>query len=430
MANFAVVGTQWGDEGKGKVVDILASKFDYVVRYQGGHNAGHSVVFKGERFALHVLPSGILNPKTINVIGNGVVVDPFALIKEIEGLAKRGITVSPENLKISDRAHVILPFHGILDRYRDSLSGQRKIGTTGRGIGPAYEWKAGRRGFRFCDIGHPDRLKDFLKMELTTISQLYHQVEELSQQDADTMVGQLLPALNFLHPFVVDSVSLLKEARVENKTLLFEGAQATLLDVDFGTYPYVTSSNSCAVGICAGAGVPPTSVQKVVGIFKAYITRVGEGPFPTELDDHHGEAMRKAGHEFGTTTGRPRRCGWLDLVALKYACNLNGFDTLAMMKLDVLDQFEEIRVCVAYRIGGKQVDAFPASLYDLQRAEPVYETLPGWQQDTGTIRSFEDLPDQAKNYIRFSEQHTGCPIGLISVGPDREQTMIRENRFW
>jgi len=427
VTNFAVTGAQWGDEGKGKVVDILAKRFDFVVRYQGGHNAGHSVVFQGERFALHVLPSGIFNPKAINLIGNGVVVDPFALIKEIEGLRQRGIEVSPENLRISDRAHMILPYHGIIDRFLDS--GIQKIGTTGRGIGPAYEWKAARRGLRFCDTAHLDYFRERVGQELERIQQHYHEIDELRGLDLEGVMSRLEPAIEFLAPHITDSVTLLAKAREQGSSILFEGAQATLLDLDFGTYPYVTSSNSCTVGVCAGAGVPPSTVDEVVGIFKAYSTRVGEGPYPSELHDEIGEAIRKAGFEFGTTTGRPRRCGWLDLVALKYGHHLNGFSTLAMMKLDVLDALPEIRVCHAYELRGEVIDHFPASITDLKEVKPCYTTLPGWELPTTHIRAYDDLPEKAKGYISFIEEKVGCLIGLVSVGPDREQTIIRDKRL-
>jgi len=425
VTNYAVVGAQWGDEGKGKVVDLLANRFDYVVRFQGGHNAGHTVVFNGEKFALHVLPSGIFSRNAVNLIGNGVVVDPFSLIREIEGLAARGIAVTPANLKISDRAHLIMPYHGIIDRFSES-SGKRKIGTTGRGIGPAYEWKAARRGIRFCDIAHPDHLRAQIEAELELIHLRYGDIAELGQWTPATMMAHLTPALEFLAPYVADGVSLLADARARGADILFEGAQAALLDIDFGTYPYVTSSNSCAVGICAGAGVPPSAVERVIGISKAYTTRVGEGPFPTELMDADGDHLRKAGIEFGTTTGRPRRCGWLDLVALAYAHALNGYDTLAVMKLDVLDGFKTLRICTAYELDGKVISHFPASAVDLAAARPLYHELPGWAEPLTDIRHFRDLPAEAQAYIHYIEEHTGCPVGLVSVGPDRGQTILRD----
>ena len=430
MTNLVVAGAQWGDEGKGKVVDVLARKFDYVIRFQGGHNAGHSVVFAGERFALHVLPSGVFNPNAVNLIGNGVVVEPFSLFKEIEGLRARGVELTPDNLKISDRAHIILPYHGIIDRFRDSHSEHRKIGTTGRGIGPTYEWKAARRGIRFCDIRHPEHFCSLVRKELNLIRQSYRDVEELKEWDEETTLARLSPILTFLEPFVVDGVRLLHQAREEGRTLLLEGAQATLLDIDFGTYPYVTSSNSCAAGVSAGCGLPPSAIDGVIGITKAYATRVGEGPFPTEEFGPAGDDLRKAGHEFGTTTGRPRRCGWLDLVALKYACRVNGYDTLAIMKQDVLDELDEIRICHAYELDGEQIDWFPASVYDLERLKPIYRTLPGWKTNLTEIQQYDDLPQNARNYVDFIEDFVGVPVGLISVGPDREQTIIRDPRFF
>jgi len=430
LANLAIVGAQWGDEGKGKAVDLLASRFDFVVRFQGGHNAGHSVVFNGERFALHVLPSGVFNPNTVNLIGNGVVVEPLNLIKEIDGLKARGVAVTPDNLKISDRAHLIMPYHGVIDRFRDSRSGGRRIGTTGRGIGPAYEWKAARRGIRFCDLRHLDQLRAFIADELIAIDKRFRDIEELKGWTAESMLDELGPALERLRPFVVDSVSLLAEARRQGRALLFEGAQAVLLDVDFGTYPYVTSSNSCAAGITAGAGVPPSAVDHVIGVAKAYCTRVGEGSFPTELTGEEGEAIRVAGQEFGTTTGRARRCGWLDLVALRYACRINGFDALALMKLDVLDGLEEVKVCVGYELDGARIDSVPASHVDLAAVKPIYRSLPGWMTTTEGARAFEELPERAREYVAFIEEQVGCPVDLIGVGPDRAQTILRSNRFF
>ena len=429
MTNYAVTGAQWGDEGKGKVVDLLAGHFDYVVRFQGGHNAGHSVVFRGERFGLHVMPSGIFNPNTVNLVANGVVVEPFALIKEIEGLRARGVTVSPRNFKISDRAHIIMPYHGILDRFRDQHLGSRKIGTTGRGIGPAYEWKAARRGFRFCDVRHGDYFRQLLSEDLQTIHQRYGDIPDLAGLTVNGLVDQMQGALDFLAPHVVDGVGLLARARGEKRVLLFEGAQATLLDVDFGTYPFVTSSNSCVTGLSSGAGVPPSAVDRVVGICKAYQTRVGEGPFPTELEDQVGDRIRQAGAEYGTTTGRPRRCGWLDLVALRYAHQINGYHCLALMKLDILDEFEEVQICRSYRLDGREIDYFPASVVDLDKLVPVYHRLAGWQMPTSHIRRFRDLPQAAQAFIQYVEDFVGCPIGLVSVGPDREQPIIRGDGY-
>lgn len=425
LKNTVIIGTQWGDEGKGKVVDLTARHFDLVVRFQGGHNAGHSVVAGGKRYALHLLPSGILSPGILNVIANGVVVDPFALVKEMDGLIAQGVAISPENLVISDRAHLIMPYHRLLDCHREAMPGQVKIGTTGRGIGPAYEWKAGRRGIRFCDYKQRDHFAVLLRREIESVHRLYPQIEELKEWDIESTLERLLPVLDRLRAHVRDTVTLLADARRENKQILFEGAQATLLDVDFGTYPYVTSSNSCAAGVTAGAGVPASTIEHTIGIFKAYTSRVGEGPFPSELKDETGDHLRDKGHEYGTTTGRPRRCGWLDLVHLRHAEALNGFTTLAMMKLDVLDELEEIQVCTSYELDGETVQALPASSHDLLRAKPIYDSLPGWRSDTSKVRCFEDLPEQARAYIEYIEQAVGRPVGLVSVGPDREQTIIR-----
>lgn len=425
MKNVAVAGAQWGDEGKGKVVDILAEKFDYVIRYQGGHNAGHSVVFGGKRYALHVLPSGIFHADTVNIVGNGVVVDPFALLKEIEGMEAKGVPVTPARLKISDRAHIILPYHGIIDRWRESGSGKRQIGTTGRGIGPAYEWKASRRGVRFCDAYDMNHFRQRVEFEYTAIREIYGAMDELTEWPLSRVLEESCAAVTRLMPHVIDSVYELAEARTAGKRMLFEGAQATLLDVDFGTYPYVTSSNSCLLGITAGAGVPPGAVQRSIGICKAYTTRVGKGPFPTELHGDIGTKLRDAGHEYGTTTGRPRRCGWLDLVALKYVQHLNDFSTLAIMKLDVMDSLPEVKLCVGYQVDGEMITRFPAALDVLDRVEPVYKTFPGWQTPLHEVRRYDALPTEAKNYLAAVESFIGCPVGLVSVGPDREQTIFR-----
>ncbi|CAM2007427.1 adenylosuccinate synthase [Acanthopleuribacter pedis] len=430
MKNVAVAGAQWGDEGKGKVVDILAQKFDFVIRYQGGHNAGHSVVFGGKRYALHVLPSGVFHPDTVNIVGNGVVVDPFALLKEIEGMAQKGLTISPDRLLISDRAHIILPYHGIIDRWRESGPGKRHIGTTGRGIGPAYEWKASRRGLRFCDARDKDLFRNRIEAEYKAICALYGDLDELKEWPVSRVLEESIAAVDRLLPHVVDSVYVLAEARRQKKRMLFEGAQATLLDVDFGTYPYVTSSNSCVSGITAGAGVPPAAVERTIGICKAYTTRVGKGPFPTELHDDVGGQLRDAGHEYGTTTGRPRRCGWLDLVALKYTHLINEFTTLAIMKLDVMDKLEEVKLCVGYTIDGKETQQFPAALSDLERVKPVYKSFPGWKTPLHEVRRYDALPVEAKRYLEAIQDYIGCPIGLVSVGPDREQTIFHHADYF
>jgi adenylosuccinate synthase len=430
LKNLAVAGAQWGDEGKGKVVDLLANRFDGVIRYQGGPNAGHSVVFGGQRFALHVLPSGIFHKDVINVIANGVVINPAGLVEEIRGLTTRGIEITADQLKISDRAHAILPFHRILDHYGESSAAEnKKIGTTGRGIGPAYEWKVGRRGVRFCDLISDDRMRARLEEEVAFIKGRYPYVEDFKTLTAEDVFNEIKPSVDALRPFVCDSVTLIAEMRKTGKSLLFEGAQATLLDIDFGTYPYVTSSNSCTLGIPAGSGVPLNTVQASVGICKAYCTRVGHGPFPTELEDETGEALRKAGHEFGTTTGRPRRCGWLDLVALRYVQMLNGFDTLAIMKLDVMDGLDTVKLCVGYDLDGERIETLPAHPDDLSRVTPIYHEMPGWQTSLENVRNWDDLPEAARAYLEYVETFTGCSVGLVSVGPDREQTILRSGLF-
>ncbi|MCB1044317.1 MAG: adenylosuccinate synthase [Acidobacteria bacterium] len=427
MRNVAVIGAQWGDEGKGKVVDVLARHFGCVVRFQGGNNAGHSVQFGGRHFALHLLPSGILEGQNINLIGNGVVVDPCALVAEMTGLEQQGISISADLFKISDRAHLVMPYHRILDQFRDTSPTQRKIGTTGKGIGPTYEWKAARRGLRFCDALARSGFEQRLRIELEQAQRVYSNVSELTTLTVDDVMDQVWPAIERLQPHVIDGVSFLYELNQNKTSILFEGAQATLLDVDFGTYPYVTSSNSCAVGITAGSGVPPRCIHGVIGITKAYTTRVGEGPFPTELTGSTGDALRVRGHEYGTTTGRPRRCGWLDLVALRYACQLNGYDSLAVMKLDVLDECDQIEFCVAYEIDGKTVTQFPASLHHLQKVKPIYESLPGWKTSTNTCKTLEGLPPAAQAYVQAVESFVSCPVDLVSVGPDRSETITREN---
>lgn len=426
VVNTAVIGAQWGDEGKGKVVDVLARSFEYVVRFQGGPNAGHSVVFGGDRFALHVLPSGIFHPTATNIIANGVVVDPVSLVKEIKGLSDKGIQVDPSRLKISDRAHIIMPYHGIVDRHKEASNSEKKIGTTGRGIGPTYEAKVGRRGIRFCDLNYADYFWERAGENLAQMQASHPDCEALRQLTVADMKAQIQEALDFLHPFVTDTTAMLARVYKEKRSILFEGAQATLLDVDFGTYPYVTSSNSSAAGINAGCGLPPRAVDRTVGIFKAYATRVGEGPFPTELDDAVGESIRKAGHEFGTTTGRPRRCGWLDLVALRYTVEINGFDTLCIMKLDCLDHLQELFLCESYEIGGKTIETVPASAFELAAVTPRYRRMEGWNTSLENIREFDALPESCRTYLRHIEDYLDCPIGIVSVGPDREQTIVRD----
>jgi len=426
VANIVVVGTQWGDEGKGKVVDLLADRAQVVVRFQGGNNAGHTMVVEGRTFISHLIPSGILQNKAC-YIGNGVVVDPEVLLDEMESLRKMGVSVTPENLGISERAHLIMPFHKALDIARETARGAGKIGTTGRGIGPCYEDKAGRRGLRFVDL-----------MDFETFSRQARQVCEEKNfvltgyfqapaVDADAMIRSFSDFAERLAPHVTDVSSALDRATAEGKTILFEGAQGTHLDIDHGTYPFVTSSNTVAGNVCAGCGVGPGSVHGVLGIVKAYTTRVGKGPFPTELHDEVGDRIQERGAEFGATTGRRRRCGWLDLVLLSASKRLNGLTGLAVTKLDVLTGLPEVKICTAYRLNGKEIQRFPANLTDLAACEPVYETWPGWEGDLSGVREFDRLPENARNYLRRLEELAGAPLKIVSVGPGRDETIVLEN---
>ena len=427
MTNVAIIGAQWGDEGKGKIIDYLAPNFDFVIRYQGGPNTSHSVNYEGRRFTLSILPSGVFYPKTQNLIANGVVVEPNALIKEILSLQEQGVALSPSNLKISDRAHLILPYHGVIDRLQDVRRFDQKLITGGRGVGPAYEWKAARKGVRFCDLRHPRYLEKVIRYDLDLVHHRYRHYESLKKWNVEETLAGLSKAYETLEPYVVDGIELLAQARSREQTLLFEGIQASLLDIDFGTYPHVTASNSCVAGIGPGSGIPPASVHHIIGVVKAYATRIGSGPFPTELFDDQAERLREAGFEFVSSTGRPRRCGWLDLVALRYAHCLNGFSALALMKLDVFDSFDTIQVCEAYQLDGEIISFFPASVVDLERLKPVYRAFPGWRSATCDIRNFEDLPEEAKGLISFIEERVACPVGLVSVGPSRDQVIARDH---
>lgn len=423
MSNTIVLGMQWGDEGKGKIVDLLCSAFDIVVRFQGGNNAGHTVKFGDRHFALHLIPSGILRPGTPCLLGNGMVIDPDALFEEMEGLEAAGVDFG-DRLLISDRAHVLLPLHRAVDLAREAASGKAKIGTTARGIGPTYEAKAARFGLRMTDLVSPR-----LEARLTRLhSHFVPELESLGFEEIPTLeslVTQCRAWGERLEPHLVDGHDRLHTWMEAGKSVLFEGAQGALLDLDHGTYPYVTSSSPCAGGACTGSGVAPRDIQGVLGVLKAYTSRVGMGPFVSELDDETGEYLRARGNEFGTTTGRPRRCGWLDLVAARYSRRLNGVDAIALTKLDVLDTLEEIPVCVAYRVEGRTVDRFPADIERLEDAEPVLETLPGWNRDTvGTLR-FEELPQNAQDYVTYIEDHVGTPVGIVSTGPRREETIVR-----
>ncbi len=423
---IVIIGAQWGDEGKGKVVDLLADRFDIVARYQGGHNAGHSVYVGDRAFVLRLLPSGIIHPDKTCVLGNGMVIDPKAFFEEVDQIREKGVEVTPERLKVSSRAHLIMPYHRALDHTSEERLGNEKIGTTLRGIGPAYEDKAGRRGIRVSDALSPELLKLRIERNLEEANRI---IVLFGQQPlrADDIYNEIAPLVERLRPFVTETSHFLAQARKENKKVLLEGAQATLLDVDHGTYPYVTSSNPTAGGASVGAGIPPHHISGVLGIVRTYATRVGEGPFPTEmLDDEEPTAhlIRERGNEYGSVTRRPRRCGWFDAVATRYAAELNGFDSIALTKLDVLDELEEIKVCIGYEIAGARIDTFPAVSHDLRQIRPVYETLAGWKSSTLGITKFDDLPDNARNYVNFLSNSVGVEIGLISTGPERDQTII------
>jgi adenylosuccinate synthase len=420
--NIAVIGAQWGDEGKGKIVDLLTPRFSFVARYQGGHNAGHTVFVDGKKFVLHLIPSGILHPGVTCIIGNGVVVDPNALFTELDALAALGITTAGR-LLVSDRAHLILPYHRELDVLSEARRGDHKIGTTSRGIGPAYEDKIARRGLRVCDLAHPAIVAERVRDNVTARNRLIPE----PHLDWEAVRDELLSIADRLAPMIADTSAVLARAIGAGQSVMFEGAQGTHLDIDHGTYPFVTSSNGTAGGVCTGLGVPPRAVQGVLGVAKAYTTRVGEGPLPTELFDEMGQRLRDTGQEYGASTGRPRRCGWYDAVAVRYAARTNGLDALALTKLDVLDGLEQIEVCTAYRCGGRIITDLPADLQTLAACEPVYETLPGWAAPTRGVRRYEDLPDAARAYVRRLEEVSGVPAAIISTGSDRDETILRND---
>jgi len=420
MSALILVGAQWGDEGKGKITDFLAERADCVVRYQGGSNAGHTIVVGDQKFQLHLVPSGILYPDTDCIIGNGVVVDPELLIQEIKDLNARG--VSTDRLYISSRATVLMPYHRYLDAVEEDNS-EQKIGTTKRGIGPAYTDKVARRGFRMVDLLYLDELKPILKKAIEQKNQMLEKVYGKPGVDFDEALARCESYRDQLSKYVVDTSVLVNQAITDGKKVLFEGAQGTLLDIDHGTYPYVTSSYPTAGGACIGTGVGPTRISKVLGVAKAYTTRVGEGPFPTELFDDIGEHIRQKGAEFGTTTGRARRCGWLDLVILRYAARVNGLTDIALTKLDVLDELATIKVAVGYRYKGQEINEFPESLQVLSDCEPIYVELPGWKEDTSQARLLKDLPPAARDYIDFIAKTTGVQISMVAVGPGRGETI-------
>ncbi len=425
MANVIVIGAQWGDEGKGKITDLLSRSADVVVRYQGGNNAGHTVVVGDRIFKLHLIPSGILYPKTECIIASGTVIDPKVLLEEVDRLKDLGI--STDNLFIAETAHITMPYHRVLDRASEDQRAEHKIGTTGRGIGPTYADKSERVGIRVIDLMDEKRLAKKLRWAIDQKNIVLQKLYNLEPLDADAIIEEYRGYADRLRPHVVDASLKIDAAIRERRNILFEGAQGTLLDLDHGTYPYVTSSNPVAGGACIGAGVGPTCIDRVIGVAKAYTTRVGEGPFPTELHDETGELIGQRGAEFGTTTGRKRRCGWFDGVIGRYAVRINGLDCLAVTKLDVLDGLDEIKVCTAYELDGQIVRDFPSDARAFARAIPIYETLPGWKQSTSECKTVEELPPQAKEYLKFLADLTGTPIAIISLGASRGQTIIVED---
>lgn len=423
MSNLIVLGAQWGDEGKGKIVDLFSDRFDIVARYQGGHNAGHTVYIGETKYVLKLIPSGILRPGVRAVIGNGVVIDPGALLDEIKTLEAAGIDVAGQ-LAISNRAHVIFPFHRMVERVSEGRADRVAIGTTSRGIGPCYEDKTGRRGIRMADLVEDnfEAIYRNLSADKMTLAKAFDVAETI---DFEAILHRYREYAAKLKPFVCDTAYLLNSAIKAGKNVLFEGAQGTMLDVDHGTYPFVTSSSATAGGACVGTGVAPTRIDGVVGVSKAYVTRVGAGPFATELSDEFGELIRKRGNEFGSVTGRPRRCGWFDVPLLKYTAALNGFDSIIITKLDVLDELQEVKVCVAYKVRGKIIEDMPGTSADLDAIEPVYETLPGWSAQTRSLTDSTKLPLRARDYLNFIEERTGIEIGCVSTGPERNETILR-----
>lgn len=421
--NTIICGLQWGDEGKGKIIDYLTEHADLVIRGQGGNNAGHTVKANGETYILHLVPSGILWPNKTCIIGNGVVIDLIGLLKEIEELESQGVAINPEKLLISDRAHVVLPYHRELDAANEAALGDKKIGTTKRGIGPCYADKANRWGLRLADLLEPKLAKSLIQQRLDAINPSLQHVG-LETFTAPQVLDLIDPAMQRLRSHITNPISLLHQAWHEQKNILFEGAQGSLLDIDFGTYPYVTSSNTCAAGACTGSGLPPTAIDRVIGVCKAYTTRVGEGPMPTE-NQQLSDFFHERGMEFGATTGRPRRCGWLDTVLLRHAVMVNGVTDLAVTIIDGLDQAPTIKICVAYDIDGTRHELPPASRQAWQRAKPIYETLPGWQCSTIDCTSFEDLPPAAHTYLNRLSELIGAPVSFVGNGPNREQTLIK-----
>jgi len=426
MTNIVIIGTQWGDEGKGKIVDLLAEYADMVVRFQGGNNAGHTMVVNGEKFISHLVPSGILQKKTC-IIGNGVVVDPKVLLDEIDYLKEKGVTVDPDKLMICEKAHVIMPYHKNIDVASESMKGENRIGTTGRGIGPCYDDKVSRRGIRFAELVDPEVFRERLLSVLPEKNFILEKYLSCEALDAESIIEEYSSYSGRLAPYITNVSVVIHRAMKEGKHVLFEGAQGTHLDIDHGTYPYVTSSNTVAGNACSGSGVGPKEITGVVGIVKAYTTRVGEGPFPAELLDETGDYMQKKGAEFGATTGRKRRCGWLDTVLLRNAARLNSLTGLAITKLDVLGGLKTLKICTGYEYNGKLLQDFPASLKVLSACRPVYEEMPGWDEDISGIRIFKELPKTTRNYLKKIEKLTEIPINIVSVGPGRDETIMIKN---
>lgn len=422
MSSVVVVGTQWGDEGKGKITDYLAEKAEVVARYQGGNNAGHTIVFNGQKYKLHLIPSGIFYKEKICVIGNGMVVDPKALVQELEYLHGHG--VSTDNLRISDRAHVILPYHLRLDQVEEASKGSNKIGTTGKGIGPAYMDKAARIGIRMADLMDSAEFERKLRRNLEEKNRLLEKVYNAEGFTMESILGEYLAIAEKIRSYVTDTSVVLNDSIDAGKRVLFEGAQGVMLDIDQGTYPFVTSSNPVAGGVCIGSGVGPTRINQVVGVAKAYTTRVGDGPFPTELKNEIGDQIREVGNEYGTTTGRPRRVGWFDSVVVRHARRVSGITGLSLNSIDVLTGIESLKICTAYQYRGTVIESYPANLNMLAECEPVYEELPGWTEDITGVKTLEDLPENARHYIERVSSLTGIPIAIFSVGPDRDQTNV------
>jgi len=423
MSCTIVLGAQWGDEGKGKVVDLSTVDADVIVRSSGGHNAGHTVVVGDTKYILHLIPSGIIHKDKINIIGNGVVIAPDALIEEMEGLKKQGISFDEGRFFISKRAHVILPYHKTIDILREELKGKKKIGTTGRGIGPTYADKAARTGIRICDLYDPEVFREKLEQNVREVNFLLEHLYKHDKMDADKIYDQFMEYAEVMKPYVTETAYLVNKLYDEGKKIMMEGAQGVLLDVDFGTFPYVTSSNSSAGGACTGTGLSPRKIDNVMGVMKAYTTRVGGGPFPTELLGQTGEDLRAAGHEYGATTGRPRRCGWLDLVAMKFAVVINGINSIALTKLDVLSGMEKIKVCTGYKYGDKILNQFPPELKILEECEPIYTEMDGWTEDITSVKSYDELPVNARKYVQYVSDYLGVNYSLISLGTERGQTI-------